>query len=170
MRRRTSPVVHENVLSNGDACQIRDLVESEFFPWYYNDQINGDDYPPNDGTLNFQFVHNLFRDDQPCSSFLEVFTPVLSFIKPKRLVRLKLNLNPQQGAPLCLGFHTDTSESGYKSAIYYAVSSDGPTVFKDGTAIEPKANRLVTFPSEVLHSGTAPTAHKRRILLNVIYK
>ena len=69
------------------------------------------------------------------------------------------------------------------AAIFYVNESDGDTIFynvkpedvpnykdlKEYDRVSPKANRLVIFEGDLLHTGCSPTKHKNRILINSNY-
>ena len=55
------------------------------------------------------------------------------------------------------------------SSLYYMNTTDGPTMFKDGTAVECIANRLVTFPVYYIHASTTPTNQNVRFVMNLNY-
>ena len=57
----------------------------------------------------------------------------------------------------------------YKVSIFYVNSNDGYTEFEDGTRIESVENRLVTFPANMLHTGTTCTNKPFRIVINFNY-
>jgi len=46
---------------------------------------------------------------------------------------------------------------------------DGYTLFEDGTKIESIANRLVTFPNGMKHTGTSTTNASFRMVINFNY-
>ena len=100
------------------------------------------------------------------------------------MVRIKCNLNlnvtgykKTYHQPI----HSDVDEKGYKSLIYYINDSDGDTIFYNQRhsedqpmpdklevrdRVSPKANRLVFFEGDVIHTGMSPNKHKNRIIIN----
>ena len=52
------------------------------------------------------------------------------------------------------------------TAIYYVNDNDGYTEFQDGTVIESKANRLLTFRSDRLHRGVSQLDTRLRCVIN----
>jgi hypothetical protein len=69
------------------------------------------------------------------------------------------------------------------STVYYVNDSDGDTIFYKEKAkqhhdikllsklneverVSPKANRLVVFEGDTVHTGSSPNKHKNRIIIN----
>ena len=58
------------------------------------------------------------------------------------------------------------------ATIFYVNDTDGDTIIYGQDRLEikervsPKANRLVIFDGDILHTGSSPTKHKTRILIN----
>jgi len=58
------------------------------------------------------------------------------------------------------------------ATVYYVNDTDGDTIIYGQDRLEikervsPKANRLVIFDGDILHTGCSPIKHKTRILLN----
>ena len=58
------------------------------------------------------------------------------------------------------GMHIDVLDAEDRTIsklIYYMNTCDGYTLFEDGTKVESNANRLVTFPNGMKHTGTSTT-------------
>ena len=72
------------------------------------------------------------------------------------------------------------------ASVFYVNETDGDTIFynvkpedvpkdidykdlKEYDRVSPKANRLVIFDGDFLHTGCSPTKHKNRILINSNY-
>ena len=69
------------------------------------------------------------------------------------------------------------------ASVFYVNETDGDTIFynvkpddvpkdkelKEYDRVSPKANRLVIFDGDLLHTGCSPTKHKNRILINSNY-
>ena len=97
------------------------------FPWYFNskkiDDVNID--------YNFQFVHNVIQNgkiDSPVT--FEVLKPLLNKLKPKGLIRIKLNLTTKTSKIIKYPLHRDINvkdekdieqlkKDNYKVAIFY---------------------------------------------------
>lgn len=57
----------------------------------------------------------------------------------------------------------------WTTAIFYINDCNGYTKLEDGSVIESKANRLLTFPANIRHLGATCTDQKRRVLINLNY-
>ena len=72
-------------------------------------------------------------------------------------------------------FHVDgpsLSEEKLKqssTSIFYVNTNNGYTKFEDGTKVESVANRMVTFPANMKHTGTSCTDEKIRVVINFNY-
>ena len=109
----------------------------------------------------------------PClgvvSPEMERIYPLVQVINPHVWLRIKANLNPKKDKVEVRDFHTDVGPYNHVTSIYYINTCDGCTNFEDGTKVESVANRLLTFPSNKRHSGTACSDAKARIVLNLNY-
>ena len=57
----------------------------------------------------------------------------------------------------------------WTTSIFYVNTNNGYTKFEDGTKVESVANRMVTFPTNMKHTGTSCTDEKMRIVINFTY-
>ena len=134
--------------------------------WAFTDGIS----LPQDG--HYQFVQQIFFGHtimSPAFSLLEKITE-----KMNAIIRIKANLitSTEKLKVFDWAFHTDLpveKTEGVKTSIYYINDNDGYTMFEDGTKINSVANRLVTFPANLKHTGTTCTNANRRILINFNY-
>jgi hypothetical protein len=140
------------------------------FTWYYNDHI---DY---ERELNkFQFIHVFYYTPAPRSEYFEKLNPILTKINPVSLFRIKANLLTKTPTIVENEFHIDMdgmSEEKLKqwtTSIFYVNTNNGYTKFEDGTKVESVANRMVTFPANMKHTGTSCTDEKRRVVINFNY-
>ena len=84
------------------------------------------------------------------------------------LIRVKANLYPRTSDIVKHGIHIDLP-FGCSTCIYYINSNNGYTEFEDGTRVESKANRLITFDSKYKHFGTTCTNERVRCMINFNY-
>jgi hypothetical protein len=148
------------------------------FPWYFNskkiDDVNID--------YNFQFVHNVIQNgkiDSPVT--FEVLKPLLNKLKPKGLIRIKLNLTTKTSKIIKYPLHRDINvkdekdieqlkKDNYKVAIFYMNSNNGYTYFENKKKVKSVANRLLKFDNIMNHSGTTCTDENQRVVININYE
>ena len=94
---------------------------------------------------------------------------------PILLWRIKANLLTKTPNIVENEFHVDVFDGELKvreqltTSIFYVNTNNGYTKFEDGTKIESVANRLISFPSNMKHTGTSCTDEKIRIVINFNY-
>jgi hypothetical protein len=152
--------IEDDFLDAQEFKNLQELFLSTQIPWMY-----GEDLPNSD---NFQFVHMLYAYDQPVSNYFQQIHPLLNSLNTASICRVKVNLNPRTSQIVKYGFHVDVPYKS-KTSILYLNTNDGYTLFEDGTEIESIENRLVTFDSQIKHSGTSCTNQKVRLVLNINY-
>ena len=103
------------------------------------------------------------------SPFINALSGIIEHLDGDDMVRIKANLNPRTESIVKHGFHIDQRKDNVKASIFYVNSNDGYTEFEDGTRIESVENRLVTFPANMLHTGTTCTNKPFRIVINFNY-
>jgi hypothetical protein len=142
--------------------------------WHFNPFIV---YPDGreTGENKFQFEHIFYKNNAPCSMQYSIIFPLLNKIKPVSMWRIKANLltitpnNIQNDFHIDIGGLPDEKLNILTTAIFYINTNNGCTVFEDDTKVESVANRLVTFPSNLMHCGTSCTDKKTRIVINFNY-
>jgi hypothetical protein len=154
-----SVIIKDNFLPQEDFLNIKNLLLSANFPWYftepktaYKDGIN-------------QFFHVFYYEETVRSGFFSVLNPILSQFNILDLFRVKANLNPKTKQLEKGTLHTDTNVD-CNTMIYYVNSNDGCTFFENGDSIQSIQNRLVIFPSHFRHAGTSCTDENARCLIN----
>lgn len=142
------------------------------FPWYYHSSV---DYDPNnlgslDAPWNFQFVHSFYSNYAPNSPYLELLSPIIEKLQPSAIIKIKANLITRTESLKENNMHIDV-DSGIlcKTSIFYINSNDGYTKFESGEIVNSEENKLVTFDSNLRHTGTSCTTEKCRIVLNLNY-
>ena len=101
---------------------------------------------------------------------------MLTQLKARVLFSVKSNLNVRTPEIIKRNLHiddqffdADNKPISFKVGVYYLNDNDGYTYFEGGEKIETVANRMVIFPSNVLHAGTTCTNQKTRVVLNFNY-
>ena len=104
------------------------------------------------------------------SQSLGYFVPLLSKINPIALFRIQANLTVQQEKRRRSLFHIECSLApSMITSIFYMNTTNGPTILEDGTEIECRANRLVSYPYETYHAAVLCTDQPYRIVINFNY-
>ena len=55
------------------------------------------------------------------------------------------------------------------TSIFYMNTTNGPTILEDGTEIECRANRLVSYPTDTQHAAVLCTDAEYRVVINLNY-
>ena len=98
--------------------------------------------------------------------------PILKIIGKVTILRIKANKTPRADTIIEHGYHIDYKEKippNALTSIFYVNTNNGYTKFEDGTIIESIANRFVSFPAELRHTGTTCTDKNTRIVINFNY-
>ena len=166
--------LHNFILGTGETVN----GYTQQFPWFFNSpKVVGSDMD-----YNFQFVHNVIQNgkiDSPVT--FEVLKPLLNKLKPKGLIRIKLNLTTKTSKIIKYPLHRDINvkyekdidqlkKDNYKVAIFYMNSNNGYTYFEDGKKVKSVANRLLKFDNIKYHSGTTCTDKNQRVVININYE
>lgn len=162
--------VIDNALKLEDFKNLQETLFDAYFPWYYN---SGVVYDSESNLDNYQFTHTFYAKFSPSSDFCAHLDPILEFLKPCSLIRIKANLLTKTEEHIEHGYHVDIPylKEGQKSttAILYMNTNNGYTKFEDGCLINSVENRLVLFDSSIMHTGSTCTDEKVRIVINFNY-
>ena len=162
--------IEDDLLDQKDFDEIQTLMMGDDFAWYFVDSIDYDDYEEE----KYMFFHMFYFSYTPQSSYFENLTPIFEIIKPISLWRIKANLLTKTSNIIENAFHIDMDMPEEKikqwsTSIFYVNTNDGYTKFEDGTKVESIANRLVSFPANMKHTGTSCTDEKTRVVINFNY-
>ena len=169
--------VQDNLLSDDDLKELQNKIIDFNFPWFLDNVIAPPLKPEVDPIDNYQHVHHFLNYHSspfgPTSSLCRILNPIIFRMKYKSFVRIKVNLTRKTNEIVRHGFHIDDIDAGefkdYKVSIFYLNSNDGYTEFEDGSRVESVANRLVTFPAYLPHTGTTCTDQPFRVVINFNY-
>ncbi len=153
----------DNFLDKDLFENLKKFINDPNFPWYYNNckVKNGDN--------SFQFNHTIYVDHNILSNeFHNNLFNVYKKLNCKSIIRVKANLTTRENSIFTYGLHNDYKFE-CKTSIFYINTNNGKTIFENGTQIESIENRMITFPSQLLHSGTSHTDEKVRIVINFNY-
>ena len=127
------------------------------------------------GPMRDWYFHHLFQYGGYQSQVLHYLGALLTKIDYLALWRIQANFTVQQEkirgrSP----FHIDYSAEPMRhtsmiTSIYYVNTTNGPTILEDGTEIECRANRLVSYPYDTYHAGVSCTDQPFRIVINLNY-
>ena len=164
--------IEDNFLKQEDFNKIQEIMMSPNFYWFFSDII---DYK--EDVDKFQFCHVFFRNSVPTSNSIEIISPILKILNPMPLWRIKANLLTKTPNIVENEFHIDLPHlrnspeklKQWTTSIFYVNTNNGYTKFEDGTKVKSVANRMLTFPANMKHTGTSCTNEKIRIVINFNY-
>jgi len=146
------------------------LTGNSGFPWFYNEEIDF-----KDDVNKFQLIHMFQYHSAPTSESFQIVLPIVKLIQPLSILQIKANLLTRTPEIVENTFHVDIGKPKSKriaqwtTSIFYVNTNNGYTKFEDGTKVESVANRLVSFPANMKHTGTSCTDKKTRIVINFNY-
>ena len=119
----------------------------------------------------YQFVHPVFSGHQIISGgVMELFGQMFDQMRMYSLQRCKINLTPRVNEIQTHGMHIDLDEApdNAKTSLLYINTNNGYTEFETGEKVSSVANRLVTFPNNLYHTGTTNTCDEPfRCVVNI---
>jgi hypothetical protein len=165
--------VYDNFLDQNYFFGIKELLTGDNFPWYlnqYNVNVNKKEFSDPLDLKNFQFVHMFYNDFSIQSSFFQNISPLINQMNVSSLIRIKSNLKTKWDKVEEFSPHVDNKINNSRTAIFYINDNDGYTKFvENNKKIDSVSNRLVTFPTNLLHAGSTHTNAKYRIVININY-
>ena len=157
--------VIDNFLDKKEFLNIKNILESYNFPWYYEKIIN---HNHNMNDLDCYFMHNIFTQENGRSQFYNVIIPILNKLDIKSLIRIKCNIYPRTEKIKINKPHIDF-DFEHKGAIFYINTNDGGTIIEGNKKIDSIENRILFFNPHILHSSTNTSNSKARININFNY-
>ena len=174
--------VTDNYLTQSYHKEIHDLFMSTEFPWYYNSNITKSKEDTNTKSFNeYGFTHwfyidNCFRNSQYATFIKPMLLNLKDTVNCECILRSRADMVMWSLEDFIHPSHVDFDYSNV-ATILYINDTDGDTILYDQNnpseikeRVNPKANRLVIFDGDVLHTGCSPTKHKNRILINSNFK
>ena len=166
--------VISNFLSQNYYKELKTLVCSNKFAWFY---YRATTHSRDD--KNFMFAHTLYNNNRINSNFHSKFEPlwdtISSHLPFNQLLRLKLNLYPNQGKQIKHYPHHDwvdknnTPEKNVNIGVFNFTTCNGFTVVGD-KKIASKENQIVFFKNTIQHYGVTQTDSHVRIVLNIVFR
>ena len=177
--------IYDNFLTKSYHKEIKDILTSADFPWFYISNIS-DDTDTREFKDEYGFFHLLINDKgQSNSNYTSFFKPMLYQImditNTNKILKARCDMTTNKGVEKVHDTHIDfPNQTTNKSVIFYVNETDGDTIlynerytddFKNKTQtimkkVEPKENRLLTFEGDLLHTGSSPINYANRILIN----
>ena len=165
--------IKDNFLPIREFEQMHSELMAWNFPWYTSKVVNDNE---NNYNNNFQFTHLFYERYSPVDDTINILHPVLRVIQPISIFKIKANIMPNKNKIIEHGFHHDVTDSEFhpikdhmKTSILYMNTNNGYTKFEDGTKVESVANRMVTFPNSMKHTGTTTSNSEYRLVINFNY-
>tara|TARA_S200000501_G_C20846978_1_gene754014 strand:+ start:103 stop:603 length:501 start_codon:yes stop_codon:yes gene_type:complete len=158
----------DDFISKEEFNIIKSTLLYNNFPWFLRQVL--DDEISQTYDYNFQLVHIFYAEEEP-SIFFDILHPVLDKLKIVDIHVIKSNLLTRTDKIVKHGFHVDILDTkpNHRTSILYINNCDGYTEFEDGTKVYSKENRLVTFPTNIRHTGTTCTNNHLRLVINFNY-
>jgi len=156
----------DNFLTDDEYLPLKKVLESDTFPWYF--QNNSIAY------LNrkniFHLAHSFYKEDDGgyiTSNNFDLIKPLITKLKVKSLIRVMAILKTLDSKIIKGDYHKDQPYD-CNVALYYINTTNGYTkIGKD--KVDCVQNRMVLFNSSVEHYATNCTNHKQRISININY-
>lgn len=166
----------ENFLPNSFHQEIKNLVSSDSFPWFFHDNCTDE----NSNIINnYGFSHLIFDSNRNFkSNYFDFFYPICYFINDiNKVIRIRVGMQTKVSETtnhINQMHHDFNNLKNDKIALYYVNDSDGDTVFFNNKKEEffrqkPKENLAILFNGDILHSSSHPKNNPYRIAININY-
>ncbi len=153
----------DDFLSKEEFEVIQNIMMGHELDWYFSSITTEKRHSD-----EFQFCHVFYRDGEPLKKYSLIF-PLLDKIGPFCVISAKANLLTKTTEIIEYGFHVDIDKENITTAVFYINTCNGYTLFRDGTKVQSKANRLVIFDSQLEHTGSSCTDAPTRVVINLNY-
>jgi len=156
-------LVINNFLGLDDFYDLKNLVMGNNFPYHFQSTVETKDSKDD----KFYFTHILY-EDKINSPYFYKFKSILDVLKPKHLIRMKINCYTRTEKLEEHKPHTDYPYEN-KGCVLSFNSCDGYTCFEDGTKVDSIENRAVIFDAHKSHNSTSCTNAQARFNININY-
>ena len=183
----------DNFLTKTYHKNILEILAGDKFEWVYNDNITGPAWTaqmahPEPPHFNeYGFTHTFWNEEKgatsPFAPFIQpLLYQILDITNCDLIWRARADMVTWSKEDFIYPAHIDYPFPN-TATVFYVNETDGDTIFynakrtdvadykdlKEYDRVSPKANRLVLFDGDFLHTGCSPTKHKQRILINSNY-
>ena len=169
--------IKNNFLSLKEHKDLLQIISGNMFPYYSMPYQTKDIKTKNKQEHLLQ--HILMRNEQINSDWFEkIVIPFTLKLPIEKMIYARLNLIVNQNKPYASAWHTDFkttysgnffSEKKATTAVYYFNTCNGATEIKGHKKIKSVKNKLIIFPSRLLHRGIQQTDTVFRWVLNFGY-
>ena len=159
-------IIKNNFLDKNTFNSIKNTIfdANSTFPWF----LQNSKVDKGDGEM--QFTHLFFENHVINSDYFKALIPLLKKLKVRALQRMKVNNTIKTNKIRLYRYHVDfdtsKNEAVGKTSLFYFHTTNGPTVFKNGKKVDCVENRMVTFPTDMSHSGSTHTDSPFRGVIN----
>ena len=170
--------ITDNFLLEEDHKRIEKVMGSKEFPWYHHIvQLDKTNHPSPiigmDKSLELQsyFTHSFLQHsedyDYEWSNWGDIARLILVKLEAERVERVRGVISMKRAEHEIDGWHVDQEDlPGMRVGIYYLNTCNGCTILEDGTVVDSVANRMVTFPVDMLHTLVTHTDTESRTVIN----
>ena len=177
--------VVDNFVDDEYYDQLKTTVTGNWQSWFYQPNIVGEFWGPaklGKHGFNCWVIEqpNTFVDKYVAGLLTPLFSKMTAFCECETILRSRLDMTLYEAFNNKCYPHIDDIQP-HIATIYYFNDSDGKTVIYNEEydkekgmpreltiqeEIEPKANRLLVFDGKYIHTGSTPSKHNNRIILN----
>ncbi len=174
-----------NLLPIETMVEMENVLLSSDFPWYWNPYtLYEQDCAHYEKTLS-QFTHTFYVRDKENSNMNRFPVSILNAIEAQSGLRVTYVSRTKANLLCSIGdvdldqrheSHSDVDQGDdWYSAVYYVGISDGDTVFFTDDEVETgraahERNSVVVFKSKTKHRASLPRHHKRRVVINLVFR
>ena len=170
----------DNILTDEELKNIQNVMFRNAFPWYFV----SDAVPCNEDRFVKQyyiFCHYFLKAGCPfddgefgfpgTSHYIKILQPLIRKLGARALIRIQANYYPKADQVIEHGMHADFpfEENNATTAIFYLNTCNGYTKLDGDIKIASNANRLIVFPSDMLHTSSTCTDRPFRAVINFNY-
>ena len=172
--------VLDNFLSESYFKEIKKTLTSNYFNWYYINNIV--DQKKVDLSKRFGFAHDFVNINDNVVEFNQsnftyflksFFLKISDCTEKKQIIRARAVMTNNVGESITYNKHVDF-DFPHTTAILYINETDGNTLVFDNEMIikevEPKENRLFIFDGSLKHTSSTPTKTNERIIINTNFR
>jgi hypothetical protein len=159
-------IIH-NLLEPSVFKDIQNFIfNSNDFPLYYHSEVG-----KKSDKSDFMFTHLFYINDKQNSDFMSlIVNPILDKLKPKKLIRVKLNCYTKKEKHIHTAYHTDLNYP-HKVALFSLNTCNGYTYFKKSKKkVYSVENDCVLFNGLLEHCSVNQTDENLRINININYE